>query len=147
MRTAPGFTRFEAFCAEAGIDDDDSEPVSFDTGLVSYDDFDPREEDESLDPDLDDDEDFLQQRESPITTDFDLNGPAAANAPDVVVDEEDVLPQDASAELLRWHHRLGHISPKKIRALAGLGILPKRLLECKIPLCTSCLFGKATRRP
>jgi hypothetical protein len=59
-----------------------------------------------------------------------------------------VIPQDASAEFLRWHHRLGHISPKKIRTLAGMGVLlPKRLLACKIPICTSCLYGKATRRP
>jgi hypothetical protein len=42
---------------------------------------------------------------------------------------------------------MGHISPRKIRLLAKQGILPKRLLNCRIPICTSCLFGKATRRP
>ena len=31
--------------------------------------------------------------------------------------------------------------------MAQQGLLPKRLATCKVPLCTSCLFGKATRRP
>ena len=57
------------------------------------------------------------------------------------------MPQDASAEFLRWHHRLGHISPKRIQLMAQQGTLPKRLATCQVPLCTSCLFGKATRRP
>ena len=57
------------------------------------------------------------------------------------------MPQDTTADFLRWHHRLGHISPRKIRLLAHKGILPRQLARCKVPLCTSCLFGKATRRP
>ena len=57
------------------------------------------------------------------------------------------MPQDALAQFLRWHHRLGHVSPKKNQLLAKFGLLPKQLLMCQIPLCTSCLYGKATRRP
>jgi GAG-pre-integrase domain len=57
------------------------------------------------------------------------------------------LPQDISAEFLCWHHQLGHVSLKKIRLMAKQGILPQKLADCKVPLCTSCLFGKVTRRP
>jgi len=55
--------------------------------------------------------------------------------------------QNASAEFLRWHHQLGHLSPKKVKILAKIGVLPKRLADCQVPICTSCLFGKATRQP
>ena len=54
---------------------------------------------------------------------------------------------DPSNDMLRWHHRLGHISFKKLKIMAKLGILPKKFLTCPIPVCTSCLFGKATRKP
>ena len=57
------------------------------------------------------------------------------------------MPQDTSAEFLRWHHKLGHISPGRMQIMAKIGLLPKRLATCPVPLCTSCLFGKATRRP
>jgi hypothetical protein len=129
------------FCAERDVDDDDSEPISFNANLVTDDTDDEveQQEPEWIEPE------FAQQRDSPLTTDFDLNGLDTSEAPNVFQDEEDVISQDASAEFLRWHHRVGHIPPKKIRALVG--ILPRRLLDCKIPLCTSCLYGKATRRP
>lgn len=107
--------------------------------------FDLRDENADSDPDISE-ESSIQQRSSPINTDFDLDGPPSASKLSVIKDEEDVLPQDATAEFLKWHHRLGHISSRKIRTLAGMGILPKALLNCKVPLCTSCLFGKATRR-
>ena len=83
-----------------------------------------------------------------MTAQFDLDGQTQdQQLPTIIEDEEDVLPQDASAEFLRWHHKLGHISPKKIRIMAQLGMLPKRLANCQIPLCTTCLFGKATKKP
>ena len=31
--------------------------------------------------------------------------------------------------------------------MAKSGMIPKRLATCPVPLCTSCFFGKATRRP
>ena len=88
-------------------------------------------------------------RDSPLITDFDLNGPKESQqeAPTIINDEEDWIPQDVQAKFLQWHHRLGHVSPKKIQMLAKLSILPSWLAHCTIPLCTSCLFGKVTRRP
>jgi hypothetical protein len=139
IHTTVGFSRFEAFCAEGGVDDDDPEPVSFDANLAT-DTEDEQEEPEWIDQEV------PHQRDSTMTTDFDLNSPDSSTAPNTVEDEEDVTPQDASAEFLRWHHRLGYVSPKKIHTLASMGILPRRLLDGKIPLCTSCLYGKATRR-
>ena len=50
-------------------------------------------------------------------------------------------------ELMSWHHRLYHLPFRHIMMLAKLGILPKRLLDCKdkIPLCVACQFGCAHR--
>ena len=41
---------------------------------------------------------------------------------------------------------MGHISPRRIRRMARVGTLPKRLLKCDTPVCTACMFGNGTRR-
>ena len=59
-------------------------------------------------------------------TDFNLDGPPdRQDIPAVIPDEEDRIPQDVSLDFLRWHQRLGHISPKKIKIMAEYGILSK----------------------
>lgn len=35
----------------------------------------------------------------------------------VIIDEEESKYKNTSAEFLRWHHKLGHFSPKKIIAM------------------------------
>jgi GAG-pre-integrase domain len=50
-------------------------------------------------------------------------------------------------ELLRWHHRLAHVSMAKLQRMAQHNILPSRLARCRIPLCQACVYGKLTRRP
>jgi GAG-pre-integrase domain len=52
-----------------------------------------------------------------------------------------------SHELLEWHIRLGHMSMKRLQALAATGVLPKVLSKCKIPICAGCLHGKMTGKP
>jgi hypothetical protein len=64
----------------------------------------------------------------------------------MIDDEEDHVP-DPQSEVLHWHHKLGHVSFSKLRRMAAHGDTPKRLATCKIPMCTACLFGKATKRP
>jgi hypothetical protein len=54
---------------------------------------------------------------------------------------------DASAELMRWHLRLGHLPFANIRLMASCKEIPSRLANCRIPKCQSCLYGKATKRP
>ena len=62
-------------------------------------------------------------------------------------DEEDLSATTPYAELLRWHYRLGHMSFHKLKAMAKLGILPRRLANVENPKCASCYFGKMTKRP
>jgi hypothetical protein len=146
--TAPGYTRFDAFCTDIGHEDGYETEYACDTNVVSDDE--AEESSESQDDQSDDDSRI--PRSIPLVTDFNINGPKESSEdselpPTIIEDEEDTVPQDASAELLRWHHRLGHISFKKLQMMAKTQILPKKLSTCKVPLCTSCLFGKATRRP
>ena len=62
-------------------------------------------------------------------------------------DEEELSASTPYAELLRWHYRLGHMSFHKLKAMARLGILPRRLANVENPKCASCYFGKMTKRP
>ena len=90
-----------------------------------------------------DESDDEDSRDEPLTTDFDMNGPSDSKANDKRYEET----QNASTEFLKWNQQLGHISPNKMRVMTKIGILPKRLASYEIPICTSCLYGKATRRP
>jgi hypothetical protein len=54
---------------------------------------------------------------------------------------------DDQLELLRWHHRLGHLPFTQLKLLAKNGEIPKRFEKVKEPRCAGCLFGKMTKVP
>ncbi len=54
---------------------------------------------------------------------------------------------DNQAELMRWHHTLGHLLFSKLKKLAIIGKIPKRLAKVKPPVCAGCLFGTMTKVP
>jgi len=142
ITTAPGFQQYHAFSTEIGETegDDYDEDLTYEANVVSDDESEYNESNDDIE--MQD-----ESRDEPLTTTFDLNGPT--NTQDVTIDEqeEDTIPQDVSAEFLRWHHRLGHLPPTKMRIMARLGMLPRKLVNCRVPICTSCIYGKATRRP
>ena len=95
-----------------------------------------------------------------------LNQPDFANIPKTPLDYRNevgtglTLPEDqdlaiptalysVQQELMSWYHRLYHLSFRHIFRLASLGILPKRLIECreKPPMCVACQFVQAHCRP
>jgi len=59
--------------------------------------------------------------------------------------DDNLYAQSDQAELLRWHYRLNHISFKKLKLMAVLGIVPKKLAKIKSPKCASCMLGALTR--
>ena len=63
----------------------------------------------------------------------------------MVVNEEDCHECTPEAELLMAHHQFQHISFSKLQEMARQGILPWRVAQCKIPTCSACLYGKATK--
>ena len=50
-------------------------------------------------------------------------------------------------ELWYWHTRLGHLPFPQLQEMARNGDIPARLASCRVPKCTSCAFGKATKVP
>ena len=143
MRTTSGYLAFSSFCQQTGrtLFEDDHFPITVNANIIE--DYDSVVH--PLTDDLDDEhsEEYFPAHNKPMETSFGLNGPP----PDVVPNEEDTMPQDASAELLRMHHRYGHAPMHKLQRMAQDGILPSRLATSATPLCTSCLNGKASCRP
>ena len=167
--SAPSYTKFAAFMAR--IDDDSSITLSYDANVISDDDSDDSSSDEEdnlrpitptvnrqnppVKPRTPPEQDVqtepthrLEQRDGPIPIEFILGDLTDTSGKNRAIDteEEDRL-ENPTAEFLRWHHRLNHLPTNRIKQLAHLGILPKRLATCRVPICTSCLYGKATRRP
>lgn len=154
--TSPGFNKFESFQSESGLVRD--ELFCYDSRIISDDEGDDQYTPVSESNEVaikattstQNQEEVWKTRPDPLMTDFNLQqSEEEGQEPPVhvIVDEEDSKYQDSSSEFLQWHHKLGHISPKKIREMARRGRLPSKLAHCKVPLCTSCLYGKATKRP
>ena len=172
----PGYNKYDLFCQAADIKiTDDKAPIAVLAHLIS-DDEDKEENDiqpqigplplsipkrnhlsqtTPLQPTLEDTE-FESQGANPrelhlspepkgITT---SRLPAVIEDDDtsVVVDEEDHHESTPEAELLMAHHRFQHISFSKLQEMARQGILPRQLVQCMIPTCSACLYGKAMKR-
>ena len=52
-----------------------------------------------------------------------------------------------TSELLRIHQKLNHLPFKTIQLMAANGYYEKRLVDCRVPQCSACLYGKSARRP
>ena len=48
---------------------------------------------------------------------------------------------------IRDSHQFNRIGFAKLQMMAKAGILPKRLAKCNVPVCSACMYGKATWRP
>jgi hypothetical protein len=122
ITTASGYEKYHAFCAEVeGKEFDlDNHPLSYEHQATD-DEMDGESDEEMQETEGDE---APELRATPQHADFSLDSPHD-EAPHIIVDEEDKIPQATTAEFLRWHHRLGHPLHKKIRALARAGILPK----------------------
>jgi hypothetical protein len=100
--TAPGYSHYHAFSAEVHEDIDDyQDSFAYPSTMVTDD-----EQSESDDEDIDDElmTDDNIGRQDPLTMDFRMDGPKDASSPMVIINEEDMMPQDASALFLHWHH-------------------------------------------
>ncbi len=62
-----------------------------------------------------------------------------------LIDKESSI--STTQEFLRWHQRLGHLAASTMQNMARNGFLPAHLARCEVPVCPSCMAGKAHRRP
>ena len=83
----------------------------------------------------------------PTPNEFDMDTSNLPGTAPIVVqdDEEDRQPTNVAAELLEFHLKFNHCSPRKIQVMAEQGLLPTRLATCAIPVCSACQFGKASK--
>ena len=137
---APGYSRYSLYCKEAKIDDEQDEQhpdiIAQSAALIE-----DEEEDQEIEPEF--------QVNSPKLTSFDLDGPSSPSqdTPHIIEDEEDRQVDNVTAEFLKYHHKFNHCSPRRMQLLARSGVIPRRLAKCPVPVCSACLYGKATRRP
>ena len=164
----PGYNKYDIFCQAAAISiADDRDPIALPAHLISDDEDDQHG---SLEPQIGPPPVTLPKQtkmvhramtdQTPEETPRELHlspgkmGMTTKNLPaliededsSVIVDEEDRQETTPEAELLLAHHRFQHISFSKLQEMARQGILPKKLAHCKIPSCSACLYGKATKR-
>lgn len=172
--TTPGCKDFRIFraCLETGHDDETKEEglqdiVAFDATLIvdDEDDGEPNndletDDDESIEPTQqggDSKRSFLTSDDQSVGDDIGYTKTTGHhdtsyekyNNIAVIEDVEDDAFKGRlkpTAEVLLWHYRLGHIPFSRIQTMAKEGLLPRRLSDCRLPKCSSCIYGKMTRR-
>jgi hypothetical protein len=150
MYTAPSYKAFSTFCNMCEVEMDEDDPIiTMVTHLIpddENDDFDGQAPQPEAPDAPQQGVDWSQPPNTPVS--FDLDVTDRTNLPVIIEDEEGTaVHQNPAAEFLCWHHKLNHTSAAKMQRMAKRGLLPKKLAKCQIPTCTSCLYGKATRRP
>ncbi|KAI2513028.1 hypothetical protein MHU86_1319 [Fragilaria crotonensis] len=112
---------------------------------------------------LDPDEDYnwvlleAPARHEPLRFDFNPNHPGEPPTHNVDSSTTDMWTTDtptspqfdaAKQDLLTLHHRLGHMPFNQIMHMLSLKATPasKRMIDCQLPVCSACLFGKACKR-
>jgi transposase InsO family protein len=145
---APDYQDYKAFCALAGEEDEnDHHPYCIEAEVVSDDE--EQDSDSEQENEVHDDDDIRSIPTQPQVTTFSLDGPTTytnRKPPVVIEDEEERQIDNVSAEFLRYQQKFNHVSPKRIQMMAKQRILPFRLSKCPVPVCTACLYGKATKR-
>jgi hypothetical protein len=150
---APNYKDFQAFSTLADMNDFnecDNQPMCSAVEIISDSEDEYKEGDSDKYDDYDDcDEDETILPTQPQNTSFDFDSPSEytnQKLPVVIEDEEDRQPTNVSAEFLQYHQKFNHVAPKRIQMMAKQLIIPYKLSKCPIPICTACLYGKATKR-
>jgi hypothetical protein len=152
---APGYKRYDMYCHEVGITTtaDDADMVRDITVPIISDD----EDDNSVTPNAgtgsEEQRDERWAPKDPQTCAFNINGPiinqdniTSTSRENTSHQAQDTMSKDMQ-DMMKLHQRLGHISFHKIRELAKQGALPAKFAKCDIPVCTSCMYAKMTKRP
>jgi hypothetical protein len=126
IKSADRYTRFDKFCYQAKIDENED-------ALLMATTFDITPSEQELEREAMPSEDAKEQ-------------PIEFIDDNMSIDFLESREQAKEIEYMHWHRRLGHASAKAIRRLVNRGQLPKQLINCRIPLCPSCQYGRATRR-
>ena len=78
---------------------------------------------------------------------FDPNEREEQKINNIGENEINITAKSDQVELLQWHYKLGHFSFIKLQYLPKLGILSRRLITVKPPICSGCLYWAMHRVP
>ena len=137
---APGFTKYYAFCAQAGLDDE----VDLKDPLICH-----------------QVEDVISDENVNVDKMIGENTPWQSNQKvvhfhnddwkDKTVGKKLTEPEGghkySSAELLKIHQRLGHMSFAKMKVMARKNIIPNGFRNTQISLCAACTYAKMIKKP
>jgi Reverse transcriptase (RNA-dependent DNA polymerase)/GAG-pre-integrase domain len=138
--TVPGYKKYVSYCTRNP--DIEKVDVCYEVSIE-----DENQYDRKINNDTDC-EAFVRHREvieEPLLTDFSLNSPAVNDSTNYNANIDTTI--GASEEMLKWHHRLAHISFHRLQKMAQRGQLPAHLGKCRVPTCQACMYGKMTRKP
>jgi len=153
FRSAGGSLKYQLYAAVQdaynGVEEQEHVVYQADVHIIPPDDEDapPDDEEATTSTDVKEAPTHSDEVREENLTDFMTEPPLEAPANIVEDDEENLTALSPQADLLRWHYRLGHLSFRRLKLLAMLGILPRRLATVQHPKCAGCLYGALTRRP
>ena len=138
---ASGYNKFKLFCEQAEInyENDIGSPLICMPADVDKQNVIDEKPEEGEGKELNWPKDRSEENE------FDLDG---------IRERMDIDPKDKAtreresteAEFLEIHQRYGHISFFRLKEMAKQGIINKKFAKCNIPMCSTCLFAKASRK-
>lgn len=152
FQSAPGFQRFmvhnmliqpetsHVCCFDANLVSDDEQSITLDTTVKDCETTIANEIPTQLIPTLDKN---LSKRTGPHVINFHDEDQLDYKETNSVL-EHQLAPM---ALLLRLYYQMSHLSFRSLRLMAENGHLSRKIMECPIPKCTACMFGRATRRP
>ena len=138
---APGYEKFELFCQQANIDYDDQikrplicMPVDIDKQEIVDEDIDKMERSTINWP---------KAKDKGENFDFDMK---LEDSRENIIERIGQENSTIESEFLQIHQRYGHISFKRLIEMSRQGIINKRYAKCRIPVCSTCMFAKASRK-
>ena len=155
LSLAPGYKQYKLFLQSAGVEDEDTNPITLPPNEIT-------DDEQSLDEQHPDEEDWNDgwniesegdesEQSAPRDIDFSLKpddqATSETKSTSTIDTDEEHRALNHAAELLRIHHQFNHIGFAKLQQMAKCGIIPKRLSKCQVPVCSACMYGKATKRP
>ena len=136
MYSSPGYEKYQAFCAQADHNTaDDNDPILCEqtTSLIEDD------ENDTADPTP---SPQIRPYKNKMHNMFDVQTSSEiANQLEVQHKLE-----NRSAQLLRLHHKYGHIPFQRLKEMAKQGIIDRHHVYTPVLACAACLFGKANKK-
>ena len=76
---------------------------------------------------------------------FDDSGYDAEMIKAITNGNDQIVASTDEGELMQWHYRLGHLSWRKLKLLALLIVIPRRLANLREPRCSCCIAAQMSR--